>query len=293
MIRDNGEMGLNVLFAAILTVFALVCVLPNVLVLSGSLTDESELLTKGLSLIPGKVSVSAYKLLFADFGRVLNGYRITIIVTALGTALSLLVNAMLAYPLSRRSCEYRGQLAFFCYFTMLFSGGMVPWYIVCVRYLGMHNSILALILPYTANAWYMFLLRNYFKALPEEVVESATIDGAGEYRTFFTIILPLSTPVLASVGLFLALMYWNDWWLGIMLVEEESLMPLQLLLRSILSNTQFLTSGNASRIIGAVKVPAEGVKYATTIVTIGPILLLYPFAQRYFIKGLMVGAVKG
>jgi putative aldouronate transport system permease protein len=204
-----------------------------------------------------------------------------------------LVNAFIAYPLSNRKLKYRRQLSFFCFFTMLFSGGMVPWYIVCVNYLHLYDTFWALILPYLANAWNMFLLRNYFSSLPQEICESASIDGAGELRIFFSIILPLAIPVLASVGLFIALMYWNDWWLGIMLTESRKLMPLQLLLRAITSNIQFLTSGRASQMTSGLRPPAESIKYATTIVTIGPILFLYPFVQRYFIKGLTVGSVKG
>jgi putative aldouronate transport system permease protein len=294
MIQAKNERALNGFFLAVLLLFALFCVAPYLLVLAGSFTYEGDLVKSGLRLVPRQWSADAYKLLFSDFGRVATGYKNTVLVTSAGTAISLLVNSMLAYALSKRACKYRGALGFYCYFTMLFSGGIVPWYIVCAQYLGLRNNIWALILPYAASAWYMFLLRNYFKSLPEEIGESATIDGASEPRIFFTIILPLSLPALASVGLFVALMYWNDWWLGIMLTEEARLMPLQLLLRSIVSNIQFMTGENASRIIGsAVKLPSEGIKYAATIITIGPILLLYPFIQKYFVKGLMVGAVKG
>ena len=294
MIQSQNEKALNGFFLAALLLFSIFCVVPYMLVLAGSLTYEGELIKSGLRLIPTTWSTDAYKLLFSDFGRVITGYRNTVFVTIVGTAISLFVNSMLAYTLSKRCCKYRNALSFYCYFTMLFSGGIVPWYIVCVRYLGLRNSIWALILPYVANAWYMFLLRNYFKSLPEEISESATIDGANELRIFFTIILPLSLPSLASVGLFVALTYWNDWWLGIMLTEEARLMPLQLLLRSIVSNLQFMTGENASRILGATtRLPSESIKYAATIITIGPIMLLYPFIQKYFVKGLMVGAIKG
>lgn len=291
--RTSEGRLLQVIFTAVTLLFALLCIVPYILVVIGSFTDESVLTTDGLGFFPTKWSTNAYQVLFADFSRILTGYKITILVTVIGTFLSLLINSMLAYVLSKKSLRFRNQISFYCAFTMLFSGGMVPWYIVCVNYLHLYDTFWALILPYLANAWYMFLLRNYFLSLPEEVFEAASIDGAGELRTFFTIALPLAIPSLASVGLFIALAYWNDWWLGIMLTESSEIMPLQLLLRSIVSNTQFLISGNASFMATSIKPPAEGVKYATTIVTIGPILILYPFVQRYFVKGLTVGSVKG
>jgi putative aldouronate transport system permease protein len=293
MTNRNSDKALKLFFTILLGILALACVSPYVLVLIGSFTDETELVTSGLTLFPKKLSLGAYQLLYVRIDQVLNGYKITFLVTLTGTFLSLLVNSFIAYPLSNRKLKYRRQLSFFCFFTMLFSGGMVPWYIVCVNYLHLYDTFWALILPYLANAWNMFLLRNYFSSLPQEICESASIDGAGELRIFFVIILPLAIPALASVGLFIALMYWNDWWLGIMLTESRKLMPLQLLLRAITSNIQFLISGRASQMTSGVRPPAESIKYATTIVTIGPILFLYPFVQRYFIKGLTVGSVKG
>lgn len=291
--RSSEGRVLQIVFTVVTLVFAVVCIVPYVLVVIGSFTDESVLTTAGLGFFPEKWSTNAYQVLFNDMSRIVNGYKVTILVTVIGTFLSLLINSMLAYVLSKKTLRYRAKISFYCAFTMLFSGGMVPWYIVCVNYLHLYDTFWALILPYLANAWYMFLLRNYFVSLPEEMFEAAAIDGAGELRTFFTIALPLAVPSLASVGLFIALAYWNDWWLGIMLTESQEIMPLQLLLRSIVSNTQLLISGNASFMASSIKLPAEGVKYATTIVTIGPILILYPFVQRYFVKGLTVGSVKG
>ncbi|MCA0756733.1 carbohydrate ABC transporter permease [Paenibacillus sp. N4] len=289
----TAERGLQAALIGSLSLVALACLVPFVLTFTASFTDENVLIANGISFVPELLSTNSYKLLFSDMGRVVSGYKITFAVTILGTALSLLVNALLAYPLAKRTLKYRNVLAFYCFFTMLFSGGIVPWYIITTQYLGLRNSLLALIIPYAANAWYMFLLRNYFKSLPEEIGESAQIDGAGELRIFFQIIMPLSVPALASVTLFISLQYWNDWWLGIMLNEEKSLMPLQLLLREIVSNAIFAQGENATKIIGSERLPTEGIKYAATIITIGPIIFLYPFLQKYFVKGLMVGAVKG
>ena len=285
----------NLPLAAFLVIFALVCILPFWLVFSASITSEAEIAAQGYGLFPGKVDFTAYKILLNDAGRMLNGYKISLIVTVLGTALSVLVVSLAAWPISQERVKYHSFLNFFVLFTMLFSGGMVPWFIVCRNMLHLTDTIWALILPYLANAWYIFLVRNYYKGIPSELVEAAKIDGAGEYRIFFRIIFPLAKPVLATISLFACLNYWNDWWLGIMLIDDVNMQPLQLLLRTITSNIQFLSSsGNVNAIMQAAdSIPSEGIKMATCIATIGPIILVYPFVQKYFVKGIMVGAVKG
>ena len=291
--RQNRISISKFIFISIACIFSLCCVLPFLLVLSGSFTQESQLLA-GLSLIPRQFSTLSYEYMFRNPDKIITGYRVTITVTLVGTFVSVMINALMAYPLSKKNLKYKNIIAFYAYFTMLFNGGMVPWYLVCVNVLGLYDNIAALILPYVANAWYMLLLRNYFKTIPDEMQESAIIDGAGELKIFFRIILPLSVPVLATVTLFVALLYWNDWWLGIMLVDNDKLLPLQLLLRVIVSNAQYITSGSIGNMLASQsKPPAEGTKYAATIITIGPILFLYPFLQKYFIKGLMIGAIKG
>lgn len=285
----------NLPLAMILLLFAIICVLPFWLVLSGSLTGETEIMTYGYGLFPKKLDLTAYKILLNDAGRIINGYKISLIVTVAGTVLSVFVVALAAWPISQERVKYHSFLNFFVLFTMLFSGGMVPWFIVCRNMLHLTDSIWALILPYLANAWYIFLVRNYYKGIPTELVEAAKIDGAGEYRIFFQIIFPLAKPVIATISLFACLNYWNDWWLGIMLIDNVEMQPLQLLLRTITSNIQFLSSaGNVNAIAQAAgTIPSEGIKMATCIVTIGPIILVYPFVQKYFVKGIMVGAVKG
>ncbi len=280
----------------IIVAFAAFCTIPFILVLSSSLTAENSIMQYGYNLIPRVFDISAYRVLFLDIDRILRAYKITIIVTVVGTGLSLLINSLLAYPISLKRVKYRKAINIFTLITILINGGMVPWYIVCVRYLHLKDSIFALIIPYLCQAWNVFLLRSYFQSLPEEMTEAAKIDGAGEYTIFFKIILPLSKPVLATVGLFIALMYWNDWWLGIMLLNKVELQPLQLLLRTIQSNIQFIVSSPQAADILKVaggSLPSEGIKMATCIITIGPIILVYPFVQRYFIKGIMIGAVKG
>lgn len=285
----------NLPIAIILLIFAMLCVLPFWLVLSGSLTSEAEIMSSGFGLFPKKIDFTAYKILMTNMSRILNGYKISLIVTVVGTTLTVVVVSLAAWPISQNRVKYHNALNFFVLFTMLFSGGMVPWFIVCRNMLHLTDTIWALILPYVANAWYIFLVRNYYRGIPDELVEAAKIDGAGEYRIFGQIIFPLSKPVLATIALFACLAYWNDWWLGIMLVDKVEMQPLQLLLRTITSNIQFLsTAGNANAVaVASSSIPSEAIKMATCIITIGPIILVYPFVQKYFAKGIMVGAVKG
>lgn len=285
----------NLPIAIILLIFSMLCVLPFWLVLSGSLTSEAEIMSSGFGLFPKKIDFTAYKILMTNMSRILNGYKISLIVTVVGTTLTVVVVSLAAWPISQNRVKYHNALNFFVLFTMLFSGGMVPWFIVCRNMLHLTDTIWALILPYVANAWYIFLVRNYYRGIPDELVEAAKIDGAGEYRIFGQIIFPLSKPVLATIALFACLAYWNDWWLGIMLVDKVEMQPLQLLLRTITSNIQFLsTAGNANAVaVASSSIPSEAIKMATCIITIGPIILVYPFVQKYFVKGIMVGAVKG
>ena len=275
-------------------VFALMCLIPFLLVLGGSFTDEQEIRGEGYKLIPKQFSLKAYQLLFIEPRFVMNAYGISIIVTLAGTAFGLMFSAMLAYPISLKRFRLRRVMSLYVILTLLFNGGMVSWYIITVNFLRLKNNIFALIIPMLVNGFNVMLIRNYFETIPDEMHESAKIDGAGDILTFFRIIVPLSTPVLATVSLFIALGYWNDWWLGIMLIDNSDLQPLQILLRSIVSNINFLkNSEEGARMIDPNRlIPAEGVKLATCIVTIGPIIFAYPFVQRYFVKGIMLGAVK-
>lgn len=290
-----GSTIVRYLLFGLVILFALACLYPFLLMISASFTAEFELVGEGLRLLPRHLSTNSYRALFYDSRRVIDAYAVTITVTVLGTVLSVLVTSLMAYPMSRRDLRYRGPFAFYVFFTMLFNGGMLPWYIVCVRVLHLRNTLFALILPYLVNAWFVFLLKNYFQSLPAEMAESAKIDGAGEVRILFRIIYPLSKPALAVVVLFIGLMYWNDWWLGIMLIENYRLRPLQLMLRAITSQMEFISLQGFSYAASETRqtVPKEGAKYATTVITIGPIIFLYPFLQRYFVKGIIMGALKG
>lgn len=257
---------------------------------------NSEAINEGFRVIPKEVTLASYKILLGNSALILNGYKITIFVTVVGTILSIAVNGMMGYVLSRKRLAGRRVLNLYVLLTMLFNGGMVPWYLVCTQYLHLKDTIWALILPSVVSAWYIFLIRNYFTGVPEELWESAKLDGASEIIVFLKIYLPLATPVIATVVLFAALGYWNDWWLGLMLIDNSSKQPLQMLLRTMISNIQFLqTMSQQSSEVQAMlaSVPGDGVKMAMVVVTTGPIILLYPFVQKYFMKGIMVGAVKG
>ncbi len=276
--------------------FSAVCLYPFLMVIGGSMTSNAEAAAHGFSIIPRDPTFAAYKVLFSNKVMILNGYKITLIVTVCGTILSVFVNSMMGFVLSRRNLRFKAFINLYVLLTMLFSGGLVPWYIVCTRYLMLKNNIFALIVPSIVNAWYIFLVRNYFNSVPDEMWESAKLDGASEFVIFRKIYLALAKPVIATITLFAALGYWNDWWLGLMLIDDSKLQPLQMLLRTIVANIQFLqTMGNKSAEAQALlaSIPSDGVKMAMVIITTGPIILLYPFLQRYFIKGIMVGAVKG
>jgi len=279
----------------LVAVLTLCCLLPFLMVVSGSLSTEEDIMNYGYTIFPKNPTLLSYRVLFQRPGMLISSYTITITVTVLGTIASLIINSMISYAMTRKTLKYRKFISIYCLITILFSGGMVPWYIVCVNYLHLKDTLAALILPYLANGWYIFLLRNFFNAIPDEMKEAAKIDGAGEFRTFVQIIIPLAKPALATIGLFIALMYWNDWWLSLMLIDSDKLRPIQYLLRIIVSNITFLNSQmNVPELRNSKQLaPTEGVKMATCIITIGPIVLLYPFLQRFFIKGIMVGAVKG
>ncbi|WP_139997112.1 MULTISPECIES: carbohydrate ABC transporter permease [Paenibacillus] len=294
MVAKKFSISQFIIIVAI-SLFSLSCLFPFIMVISGSLSTEKDIMDYGYTLWPKSITFDSYRILFLGSNRIFDAYGVSLFVTVVGTVLSLFVTSMGAYVMARRSFKYRNILSIYVIVTMLFNGGLVPWYIICVRYLDLKDTLWALILPMLANAFNMFLIRNFMLSIPEDMNESAKMDGAGDFKIFYRLIMPLSLPVLATVGLFVALSYWNDWFLGLMFVDKQELQPLQLLLRTLISNVEFLkSSSNASAMqrISA-QIPSESIKMALTVVTIGPIIFLYPFVQRFFVKGLMVGAVKG
>jgi putative aldouronate transport system permease protein len=277
------------------TVFSIFCIVPFVYVISISLSEETDIAMYGYSLIPRSFTLNAYEYLLQSPKQLITGYTVSILVTAIGTLLSLLLTAKLSYALSRRDFRGSNKMSFYVFFTMLFSGGLVPWYILIKKYLMIDDSYLALILPYVIMPWHVLLMKGFLSDIPLALVESAKIDGAGEWKIFYRIILPLSKPALATVGLFIAFVYWNDWWLAMLFIDNQNLIPLQYMLYRIMNNIQFLSTSmqSANISIDVTQMPNETARMAIAIMAAGPILFVFPFFQKYFIKGLTVGAVKG
>lgn len=272
--------------------FTLFCLAPIWLLIVGSFTDEDSLLVNGYRLWAKEWSVEAYEYVFRGQGMRI-AYGISVLVTVVGTLLSLAIMCGLAYVLSAKHFRGRHKLAFYVYFTMIMSGGLVPWYIT-MRMLGLVNNIWALIVPLLVNPWWILVLRNFFGQLPSEIMESAMIDGATDVQVLFRIVLPLSLPALATVGLFTAVAYWNDWFHGAMLLTLVDFRPLATLLLRMMRQIRALQEAmRAGADVPITNVPAMSIRMATTVVTVGPIILLYPFVQRYFIKGLTLGSIRG
>ncbi|WP_151733233.1 carbohydrate ABC transporter permease ['Paenibacillus yunnanensis' Narsing Rao et al. 2020] len=284
----------NIIGYVSLIVLAILCLLPFILVVSSSLTAENKIITDGYQFIPTVFSGEAYSILFKYPQQMIQAYIVTIGVTTAGTALGLFLTSMTAYALSRKDFKWRNQFSFFFFFTTLFSGGLVPWYLLIVNYLHMKDTVLALIIPLVLNVFYIIVMKSFMSGIPEAIVESAKIDGAGDFRIYARLVLPLSKPALATIGLFLALAYWNDWYNALLFISSEDLMPLQYYLYKMLGNMD----GMRKAMMGAgavvtTAIPTESLKMAMTVVATGPILLAYPFVQRYFVQGLTIGAVKG
>lgn len=275
-----------------LIVFALYCLIPFVSVISNSLSSEQSISKHGFSLVPQDFTLLAYRFIFSD-STIFHAYGVTVFVTFVGTALAMLVTCALAYPLSLKTLKYRNWINFYVYFTLLFHGGLVSSYLLISKYLHMKDTIWVLIIPALINPWNMFLLRNFFKSIDESITESAKIDGANDIYIMFRIILPISLPALATIGLFYAIGFWNKWFEALLYISDERLFPLQYFIQRIMSNIQFAKQLQAQGVLVDVDTPTLTVNLATTVVTIGPIIFLYPFLQKYFVKGLMVGSVKG
>lgn len=284
---------MTVFFYVFIAVFAVACLYPFLLVLASSLTDESTLLRDGYKLFPSVMSVSAYKAIFTT-STIPRAYSVTIFITVVGTFLSLIITSMAAYALSGRRLYYASHIAMFFYFTMLFSGGMVSSYILTTKYLHLQNSIWVYILPVLLSPWNLFLMRNFFNEIPKELFESAKLEGAGESRILRSIVLPLSLPALATIGLFYALGYWSSWTPAMLYIDNPNLFSLQYIIMQIIRNVDMAQNIAVAGAQSTSQVaPAYTVRLATAIVTVGPIIFLYPFLQRYFVGGLKVGAVKG
>lgn len=287
----------SVFFNIILAALSLFCILPFIFVIIISFTDEQSLAMNGYQFIPEKLSLYAYQYIVQAGDNIIKSYGVTIFVTVLGTVLGILLTGTYAYALSRKTYAYRGFFTKVITVPMLFSGGMVSSYLVISRFLMLKDTIWALILPLCLNSFNIIVLRTFFKtSIPESVVESAKIDGASEWKVFFKIVIPMALPGLATIGLFLTLAYWNDWFCAMMYIDGNDILPLQYLLIQIENSIDFLASSKSQMGIAGVEaasnLPRETIKMAIVVISTLPIIFAYPFFQQYFVNGLTVGAVK-
>ncbi|MCD7725032.1 MAG: carbohydrate ABC transporter permease [Clostridiales bacterium] len=292
--KNASTIVFEVITYAMLTIGALVCVLPFIIILSGSFTDNTTILTKGYSLLPRNITLSAYKTIFRAPKDILQAYKMTLYYTIVGTTLGLFMITLTGYVISRREFKYRNQVSFLIYFTSIFGGGMIPWYLMYANVLNMKGSTFAIWFPALMSPFLVILMRTFIVgSVPEAITESAKIDGAGHFTIFTRIVLPVLGPGLATVGLFLALGYWNDWYRSSMFSTNSETWELQFYLYDLLNATTALKQMSQSTSISTADLPTESVKLAMAVVATGPVLLLYPFVQKYFVSGITVGAVKG
>ncbi|MCM1135822.1 MAG: carbohydrate ABC transporter permease [Clostridium sp.] len=291
--NKTGQIILNIIFI-LLTISV---VAPFLLLISSSLSSEAALAEFGYSFFPKEFSVNAYTYLFKSSMKITKGYGITILVTAIGTVCSVLMTTLFAYPLSRKELPGRYGFSFFVFFTMLFNGGLVPSYMMWTQTFHIKNTLLALILPsLLLNAFYIIMMRSFFTAnIPDALLEAARIDGAGEYKILWDIVLPLSKPMMATISLMVGLGYWNDWMNSMYYITDENLYSIQAILNTIITNIQYLTSGQSSVTsnVDVSKLPSVSIRMAIAVIGVLPILCIYPFFQKYFVKGIVVGGVKG
>ena len=273
--------------------FGLVCLIPMLMVVAISFTSEQAIAEYGFQLIPKEFSVEAYKILFANPDQVLNAYKTTAIVTVTGTVLSILITSQAAYVTSRSTFMAQKQISFMFYFTQLFSGGLVPTYIMVTQYLHLKDSLWAIILILMLSPWNVFLLRTYIKGVPESLIESAKLDGASEFRIFYQIVFPLTISGIATVTITTAIGYWNDWYQNMLYITDVDKYSLQYLLQTLLGKIDFLKAAGDVGMLTGMEVPEESLRMATCVVAIGPMAILFLFVQKFFVKGITVGSVKG
>lgn len=288
---SRGELVFNVVNVLLLGLLAFSTLYPLVYVLSMSLSTQAEASRAGFHLYPRAVTLMAYRMVFLN-PEILVGYMNTLFRTIVGTVMTVTLSCMLAYPLARKDMPHRSLFTFLLVFTMLFNGGLVPTYLL-IKNLGLLNNRWVYVLPLCVQAFSVIIIKNFFQEIPESLAESASIDGAGEWRTLFQVYMPLSKPVLATVSLWTAVTHWNSWFDGLIYITDDRKQVLQIFLRRIVveSNTMLLEKGLVNP--DMTQFTPETLKAATIVVTVVPILLLYPFLQKYFVKGIMLGGVKG
>ncbi|WP_026508474.1 carbohydrate ABC transporter permease [Butyrivibrio sp. MC2013] len=284
----------NIISYTLLTLGSIGCVIPFIMILSGSFTDNKTILTKGYSLLPRDVTISAYQTIFKAPQDILQAYKMTFFYTGVGTAIGLMMITMTAYVISRKEFKYRNTVSFLIYFTSIFGGGTIPWYLMYSSVLGLKGSTLAIWFPALMSPFLVILMRTFIVgSVPDAITESAKIDGAGHVTIFSRIVMPVLGPGLATIGLFLALGYWNDWYRSSMFSTDSTTWELQFYLYDLLNASTAIKQMSQNIGIVTGDLPTQSVKLAMAVVSTGPVLLFYPFVQKYFVSGITVGAVKG
>lgn len=277
----------------LVTFYALACVFPFLIIIGTSFTNETVIRAEGVKLWPEEFTVKAYEMVIRG-GMIWKSYALTITLTACGTLVGLMIIAMTGYALQRKDFPLRNGISFYIYFTSLFSAGLAPYYLLMTKTYKLNDSYWAVFLPLLMSPWLIILMKNFVKAIPHEITESGKIDGAGDMKIFTALILPMLKPALATIGLFLALGYWNEWYQSsLFLSSRVAVKPLQFQLYKVVNEAQALKNSVAGQYISLSEVPTESLKMATAVMATGPIIFLYPFVQKYFIGGITVGAVKG
>lgn len=293
-IKDRSTIVFDIIKGVLLALLSVLCVLPFIVIISGSFTSNSAIIHEGFSILPREFTLEAYKTIFKNPQDIIQAYKMNIYYTFMGTALGLLVITLTAYVISRKEFKYRNTVSFLIYFTTIFGGGLIPWYLMYANVLGLRGTTLAIWFPALMTPFLVILMRTFIVgAVPDAVVESAKIDGAGHWIIFWKIVLPVLGPGLATVGLFQALGYWNDWYRASMFSTNSSTWSLQFYLYDLVNSTQAMKQMAQYASVNTGDLPTQSVKLAMAVVATGPVLLLYPFVQRYFVSGITVGAVKG
>lgn len=292
--KDRSQIVINIITYILVTAFCVMCILPFWMIIASSFSTEDAIRRTGFTLWPSESSTYSYELLFRSPDQMVGAYIVTILLALVGTGVGLFIISMTGYALQRRDFPMRNGIMFYIYFTSLFSAGLVPFYLLIVQTLNLRDTYWAILLPLLMSPWLIVLMKNFVKAIPHEITESGKIDGAGDFRIFYALILPNLKPALATIGLFLALSYWNEWYYSsLFLTSKVEYRPLQYHLYNVINKVASLKNSIAGSNVVITDLPGETLKMATAVVATGPIILLYPFVQKYFVAGLTVGAVKG
>ncbi|MCR5254770.1 MAG: carbohydrate ABC transporter permease [Acetatifactor sp.] len=292
--KGPSQIIFNIVSYTLLALMSIICVIPFVMILSGSFTDNHTILTQGYSLLPRDFSVEAYKTVFKAPEDILQAYKMTFFYTGLGTFLGLIMITLTAYVISRKEFKYRNTVSFIIYFTSIFGGGTIPWYLMYSQVLQAKGTTFAIWFPALMSPFLVILMRTFIMgSVPDAITESAKIDGAGHVTIFMRIVMPVLGPGLATIGLFLALGYWNDWYRSSMFSTDSSTWELQFYLYDLLNASTAIKQMSQNSSISTAELPTQSVKLAMAVVSTGPVLLFYPFVQKYFVSGITVGAVKG